>query len=196
MKMTEKEKMLASQLYNSRDPELIEMYHNARRLLRMFNTAESHDADAKTAALTELFGKLGKNVWIEAPFFCDYGENIVIGDNTFINFNAIFLDCNRISIGKNGLIGPNVQIYTAHHPLKASDRIKQNWDETDGTAIYHTAAAPVTIGDNVWIGGSCIVFPGVSIGDNTTIGAGSIVTKNIPANVLAFGNPCKVVRQL
>lgn len=190
--MTEKEKMLQGMNYNSRDRELIAMYHKARRLLKEYNLLDSHLTDERQRILSELLGNIEEGVWIETPFFCDYGENISIGSNTFVNTNCMFLDNNKITIGKNGLIAPYVQIYTASHPLKASDRIIEN----EGGASYLTSAEPVTIGDNVWIGGNSIIFPGVTIGDNVTIGAGSVVNKNIPDNVLAVGNPCKVLKEL
>jgi len=190
--MTEKQKMLNGANYNSRDPELLEKYHNARRLLKSFNNLNSDLLDERDNTLTELLKHKGKSVWIETPFFCDYGEFISIGENTFVNTNCMFIDNNNITIGKNGLIGPYVQIYTAEHPLKASDRIIKENDKTS----YLTSSKPVTIGDNVWIGGNSVIFPGVTIGNNVTIGAGSVVTKNIPDDVLAFGNPCKVQRKL
>ena len=190
--MTEKEKMLAGDYYNSRDPELISIYHKARKLLQAYNNLDSTLIEERERILGELFGNKGDKVWIETPFFCDYGENISIGNNTFVNTNCMFLDNNKITIGKNGLIAPYVQIYTASHPLKASERIIENGDESR----YLTSAKPVKIGDNVWIGGNSVIFPGVVIGDNVTIGAGSVVTKNIPDNVLALGNPCKVIKVL
>ena len=190
--MTEKDKMLNGEHYNSRDPELIGMYHRARKLLKVYNNLDSDLIVKREQILDELFEFKGKGVWIEAPFFCDYGENISIGENTFINTNCMFLDNNKISIGKNGLIAPYVQIYTAIHPLKASDRIVEN----DGESSYLTATKPVKIGNNVWIGGNSVICPGVSIGNNVTIGAGSIVTKSIPDNVLALGNPCEVAKEL
>lgn len=190
--MTEKEKMLNGDYYNSRDPELIRIYHRARKLLKVYNNLDSELMAEREQILNELFAFKGDGVWIESPFFCDYGENISIGANTFINTNCIFLDNNRITIGKNGLIAPYVQIYTASHPLKASKRIILNGKESG----YLTSAKPVIIGDNVWIGGNSIIFPDVTIGDNVTIGAGSVVANNIPDNVLALGNPCKVVKKL
>ena len=196
MSKTEKEKLLAGELYNSRDPELLALYHQARRLTAAFNSAASTETERKQALLTELLGRLGRHVWIEAPFYCDYGQHISIGDHTFINMNCVFLDNHYIRIGKNGLIAPGVHIYTALHPLRADDRIRSDWQEGDGTAIYRTQAAPVTIGDNAWIGGCAMIMPGVTIGDNATIGAHSVVTKDIPSNVLALGNPCRVVRTL
>lgn len=196
MASTEKEKMLAGKSYNSRDPELLKMYHRARKLTADFNNTPSDDPERKTNLLSELMAHRGEGVWIEAPFFCEYGAHLSIGDHTFVNMNCIFLDCHHIRIGKNGLIAPAVQIYTAYHPLPAEERIRSEWKKGDGTAVYRTQAAPVSIGDNVWIGGNTVIFPGVTIGDNTTIGAGSVVTKAIPANVLAYGNPCRVVREL
>lgn len=190
--MTEKEKMLNGDTYNSRDPELIEMYHKARRLIKKFNNLDSDNLENRNQILVDLLCFKGGNVWLEAPFFCDYGAHISIGENTFVNTNCIFLDDNEISIGKNGLIGPYVQIYTATHPLKATDRIVQH----GSTTRYLTSSKPVTVGDNVWIGGNSIIFPGVTVGNNVTIGAGSVVTKNIPGNVLAYGNPCKVIREI
>lgn len=190
--MTEKEKMLTGDNYDSRDSELIKMYHKARTLLKEYNNLNSELILERERILNELFEFKGTGVWIETPFFCDYGENISIGENTFVNTNCMFLDNNKITVGKNGLIAPSVQIYTAIHPLNASERIIENGNETH----YLTSTKPVTIGDNVWIGGNSVIFPGVTIGNNVTIGAGSVVTKDIPDNVLAFGNPCKVKKEL
>jgi len=190
--MTEKEKMLNSDFYNPRDPELLDVYHRARKLLNSYNTLDSKQMEQRAQILTELLAYKGTDVWIEAPFFCDYGVNISIGANTFVNTNCMFLDDNKIIIGENGLVAPYVQIYTANHPLKASDRIVRSGDKIH----YQTSSKPVIIGDNVWIGGNAIILPGVTIGDNVTIGAGSVVTRDLPDNVLAFGNPSKVVREL
>ncbi|HPE82472.1 MAG TPA: sugar O-acetyltransferase [Aequorivita sp.] len=190
--MTEKEKMLNGDYYDSRDPELIKMYHKARKLLKQYNNIDSELIQERDQILNELFEFKGQGVWIETPFFCDYGENISIGENTFVNTNCMFLDNNKISIGKNGLIAPYVQIYTASHPLKASERLINR----ENRSRYLTSTKPVKIGNNVWIGGNSVIFPGVTIGNNVTIGAGSIVTKNIPDNVLAFGNPCEVKKEL
>ncbi|MCX2718117.1 sugar O-acetyltransferase [Lentiprolixibacter aurantiacus] len=190
--MTEKDKMLNGENYNSRDPELLGIYHKTRKLLQEYNTLDSELTEERGYILKSLLGQVGKGVWIETPFFCDYGENISIGANTFINTNCIFLDNNAISIGKNGLIAPYVQIYTATHPLKASERILK---DKNGSR-YLTSTKPVSIGDNVWIGGNTVIFPGVEIGNNVTIGAGSLVTKSLPDNVLAFGNPCRIIKQL
>ncbi|RIW18371.1 sugar O-acetyltransferase [Algoriphagus lacus] len=186
------QKMLDGESYDSRDPELLELYHRARALILEHNTCDSRDLERRKDLLNQLLGKVEKGVWIEIPFFCDYGVNIEIGENTFVNTNCLFLDDNKIKIGKNGLIAPYVQIYTATHPLKAADRIYKDGE----SSRYHTSTKPVAIGDNVWIGGNSVIFPGVTIGNNVTIGAGSVVTQDIPDDVLAFGNPCKVVKPL
>ncbi|MDH5598306.1 MAG: sugar O-acetyltransferase [Cyclobacteriaceae bacterium] len=191
--MTEKEKMLQGEYYNSRDEELIKMYHRARKLMQSYNNLDSENSGKRIEILKNLLGNIEEGVWIEAPFFCDYGENISIGANTFINCNCIFLDDNIIKMGKNGLIGPHVQIYTASHPLNAHERIVANGE---GNNTYRTFSKPVIIGDNVWIGGNTSIMPGVRIGNNVTIGAGSVVTKDIPDDVLAFGNPCRVKRKI
>lgn len=184
--------MLRGDPYNSRDPELLAMYHRVRKLLQRYNLLDSEMLEERDCLLSDILGYKGAGVWIESPFFCDYGANISIGENTFVNTNCTFLDNNTIEIGSNGLIAPNVQIYTASHPLKASERIIREGDESR----YLTSARPVKIGDNVWIGGNTVIFPGVTIGDNVTIGAGSVVTGDLPDNVLAFGNPCIIRRQL
>lgn len=141
-----------------------------------------------------MLGSRGKNLWITAPFYVDYGVNIHFGNNCEVNMNCTFLDDNRITIGDNALIAPNVQIYTAFHPTNAKDRFGE--PRADGSfAFCKTQTAPVTIGDNVWIGGGAIILPGVTIGDNVVIGAGSVVTKDIPSDSVACGNPCRVVRK-
>lgn len=188
--MKEKEKMLAGQLYDCGDEELIDRWHEAKQLQKEYNNTISTDSEKLDQILQKLIGTRGENVWISAPVFVDYGENIHIGDNVEINMNCVFLDCNRIDIGNNCGIGPAVQIYTVSHPIKANERLAEN------STFWKSQTAPVKIGNNVWIGGGSIILPGVTIGDNTTIGAGSVVTKDIPNNVLAVGNPCRVVRDL
>ena len=193
--MTEREKMLAGLLYDCGDSELLAQWHKAKDLIRSYNQIDSSNLEEKNAILTELLGGKGKNLWITAPFFVDYGNNIYFGNNCEVNMNCTFLDDNKIIIGDNVLIAPNVQIYTAFHPLNAIDRFGEI--KEDGTFEFcKTQTAPVTIGDNVWIGGGVIILPGVTIGDNVVIGAGSVVTKDIPSNFLAFGNPCKVIKSL
>ncbi len=192
--MTEREKMLAGQLYDCGDPELLARWHKAKDLMRDYNRTDSADMEMKEKILTELLGGRGKNLWITAPFYVDYGNNIYFGNNCEVNMNCTFLDDNRIVIGDNALIAPNVQIYTAFHPHHAEDRF--GLPQEDGSfAFCRTQAAPVIIGDNVWIGGGAIILPGVTIGDNVVIGAGSIVTGDIPDNVIAYGSPCHVMRQ-
>lgn len=188
--------MLAGEMYNPRDPELIDIYYRARKLLRSYHQLEIGDNKGRNDILKQLLGYKGDQIWIETPFFCDYGENIFIGEETFINTNCILLDDNYIRIGKNGLLGPYVQIYTASHPLSASDRIFPAEERPPNFPAYKTYSQAVSIGDNAWIGGNTVIMPGVTIGHNVTIGASSIVTKDIPDNVLALGNPCKVVKTL
>lgn len=192
--MTEREKMLAGQLYDCGDPELLTQWHRAKDLMRDYNRADSADLQEKERILGELLGGRGKNLWITAPFYVDYGNNIYFGDNCEVNMNCTFLDDNRIVIGNHALIAPNVQIYTAFHPTNALDRFGE--PREDGSfAFCRTQTAPVIIGDRVWIGGGAIIMPGVTIGDNVVIGAGSVVTKDIPSNVIAYGSPCRVVRE-
>ena len=190
---TERERMLAGEPYDSRDPALLARYRLARQLLRDLAAPNAEDHEVKNRLLTQLLGRLGRDVWIELPFFCDYGENIHLGDGVFINYNCVLLDDNRIEVGDHVLIGPAVQIYTATHPLLAADRISGG---EAGQAPYVTRTAPVRIGAQAWIGGGAILLPGVEIGARTTIGAGSVVTRSIPADVFAGGNPCRVIREL
>lgn len=144
--------------------------------------------------MNELLGGKGKNLWITAPFFVDYGNNIYFGNNCEVNMNCTFLDDNIIRIGDNALIAPNVQIYTAFHPTNAIERFGE--PKEDGSFEFcKTQTAPVTIGNNVWLGGGAIIMPGVTIGDNVVIGAGSVVTRDIPDNFIAYGNPCRVMRE-
>jgi len=188
--------MMAGELYDSRDPELIELYHRARDLMQRLNGISSREMKAKDGILRELFGDFGEEAWVETPFYCDYGINISIGKRTFVNVNCMFMDCNTITLGNNVLVGPNVQIYTAFHPLLARDRVRCEPALHRAEAPYVTQTKAVAIGDNVWIGGSSIIMPGVSIGDNVTVGAGSIVTRNLPADVLAYGQPCRIRKVL
>ena len=192
--MTEKDKMLAGKLYDPGDKELITRWHLAKKLMKEYYAADSSDKELLTKILDQLLGSHGKNVWITAPFSVDYGENIHLGNNIEINLNCTFLDCNTITIGDNSGIGPNVQIYAVGHPVDPNERLGKS--EDGEFTFWRSCTAPVTIGSNVWIGGNSTILPGVTIGDNTTIGAGSVVTKSIPANCLAVGNPCKVIRKI
>ena len=192
--MTEREKMLSGQLYNCGDPELLNQWHKARNLTRDYSLVDSVNMEEKDRILNQLLGGRGKNLWITAPFYVDYGNNIYFGNNCEVNLNCTFLDSNEIRIGDNALIAPNVQIYTAFHPTNAADRFGP--PNPDGSFSFcKTQSAPVTIGNNVWIGGGAILLPGVTIGDNVVIGAGSVVTKDIPSNSVALGNTCRVVRE-
>lgn len=192
--MTEREKMLAGKLYDCGDRELLTQWHKAKDLARDYNLCDSKDLEKKDNILKQLLGGRGKNLWITAPFYVDYGNNIYFGNNCEVNMNCTFLDDNKIIIGDNALIAPNVQIYTAFHPTNARDRFGEV--KEDGSFEFcKTQTAPVIIGDNVWIGGGAIIMPGVTIGSNVVIGAGSIVCKDIPDDVIAFGNPCRVIRK-
>ena len=188
--------MLRGDVYDTRDPELLAMAHRARALLADYAAAPSTDFDARRQVLTSLLGSVGDDVWIELPFFCDYGVHVHIGPTTFVNANCVFLDSAEIRIGANVLLAPGVQLLTATHPLRAADRVVPAAERVNGRSPYRTHARPITIGNDVWIGAGTIVFPGVTIGDATTIGAGSLVTSDVPAHSLAFGQPCRVQRSL
>lgn len=186
--------MLAGQRYDCGDEELLTQWHRAKDLIRDYNRIDSANAQEKERILSELLGGKGENLWITAPFFVDYGNNIYFGDDCEVNMNCTFLDDNVIRIGNHALIAPNVQIYTAFHPTNAADRFGA--PREDGSfAFCKTQTAPVIMGDNVWIGGGAILMPGITIGDNVVIGAGSVVTRDIPSNVIAYGNPCRVIRE-
>lgn len=191
--MTEKEKMLSGIEYDCGDAELLSLWHKAKDLANKYNNLMSADLRGKEILLREMLGSIGKSVWIAPPFYVDYGKNIYIGNNCEINMNCTFLDDNRIQIGDHALIAPNVQIYTAFHPTNAINRFGK--PKEDGSfAFCKASTAPVIIGDNVWIGGGAIILPGVTIGDNVVIGAGSVVTRDISDNLVAVGNPCRVMR--
>jgi maltose O-acetyltransferase len=185
MTKTEREKMLANEPYRAFDSELNQMTAKTQELLQVFNTTLHHEAKNRRVILHSLLGAIGPNVEIKPPFFCDYGCHIFMGDNVFMNYDCVILDCNYVHIGDNVLMAPKVQIYTAYHPIDPIVRL---------TGVE--MAAPIAIGNNVWIGGGAIICPGVTIGDNVTIGAGSVVTKDIPANVVAVGNPCRVFKSV
>ncbi|WP_456274585.1 maltose acetyltransferase domain-containing protein [Bacillus sp. AK031] len=181
---TEKEKMLAGEMYNPADPQLIEERVNARRLTRLYNNSLETDED-RPAMLKELLGSTGEQVCIEPSFRCDYGSNIHVGENFFANFDCVFLDVCDIRIGENCQVAPGVHIYTATHPLNPVER---NSGKEYGK--------PVMIGDNVWIGGQSVINPGISIGNNVVIASGSVVTKDVPDNVVIGGNPARVIKQI
>lgn len=183
--MTEKNKMLSGKLYNPADRILIEERNKARLLFQKINNTGEEKVKERNKLFRELLGSSEKGLWIEAPFYCDYGYNIKVGKNFFMNFNCCILDVMEVKIGNNVLIGPNVQIYTATHPLDAKTR--RSWLEF---------AKPVSIGNDVWIGGAAIICPGVTIGNGVVIGAGSVVTKDIPDHIVVAGNPARKIKNI
>ncbi|WP_434512289.1 sugar O-acetyltransferase [Desulfitobacterium sp. AusDCA] len=183
--MTEKEKMLSGKLYTAQDKELAHDNKNARRLTRLFNQTNEDKFDKRIVYLKELFGSTGENIWIEPAFHCDYGRNIFIGENFYANYDCIIIDVCPVTIGNHVFFGPRVCVYTATHPIDA---------EVRATGLEY--GKPVTIGNDVWLGGNTIINPGITIGSNVVIGSGSVVTKDIPSGVIAAGNPCRVLRPI
>jgi maltose O-acetyltransferase len=181
----EKEKMLAGKLYNALDTELAAERRKCRLLTSALNHSKDDEQEQRSRILAALLPNAGAGLWIEPPFYCDYGSNIFMGERVFFNFNCVVLDVARVRIGSRTLFGPNVQIYTAMHPINPEER-----------ASGLEFAKPITIGSDVWVGGSAVICPGVTIGDRSIIGAGSVVTKDIPADVIAAGNPCRVKRPI
>lgn len=184
MVKSEKDKMLSGDYYNASDEELVKERDYARSLAFEFNHTRLSDKEKKQEILKQLIVAKGSFL-IEAPFYCDYGYNIEVGENFYANYGCTILDVNKVKIGDNVLLAPNVQIYTATHPIATMERLTGK-----------EYAKPIVIGNNIWIGGGAIICPGVKIGDNVTIGAGSVVTKDIPDNVVAAGNPCSVIRNI
>lgn len=182
---SEKDKMISGKLYKAFGEELLSERQQAKELIFEYNALRPSQMEQRDRLLEQLLGKTGGTFFIEPPFRCDYGYNIEIGENFYSNYNLTILDCAKVTIGNNVLIGPNVGIYTAGHPVHYELRNQE-----------YEYAFPICIGDNVWIGGSVVINPGVTIGANAVIGSGSVVTKNIPDNVIAAGNPCKVLRKL
>jgi len=181
---TEKQKMLAGELYDPGDPQLIAERRRCRELLKLLNDSREGQDEERQRLLAELFGRT-TDAWIQPPFYCDYGTNISLGAKVCFNFNCVVLDVMPVTIGDNVLFGPAVQLYTATHPINAAER-------RTGLEL----AKPISIGSDVWIGGGTIICPGVTIGDRSVIGAGSVVTRSIPTDVTAAGNPCRVIRSL
>ncbi|MGE5707325.1 MAG: sugar O-acetyltransferase [Bacteroidota bacterium] len=182
---SEKEKMLAGELYSPLDPELKAERKRARRLTRLFNETTEEEESKRAEILGALFGRMGAGCEIEPPFRCDYGGNISLGEGVFMNFGCIILDVCPVVLGNHVLVGPGVQFLAATHPLSPSVR-------SSGLE----SGAPITVGDRVWIGGGAILLPGVTIGEGSVIGAGSVVTRSIPPGVVAAGNPCRVIKEL
>jgi maltose O-acetyltransferase len=179
---TERDKMLAGELYNPLDPELVAGRERARDLCQALNATREGDVDERRGITRELFGAGGDSVWMQPPFYCDYGANIELGERVFFNFNCIVLDVCKVTIGSYTLFGPAVQILTPVHPMNAALRRSQEFGK------------PVTIGTDVWVGAGALILPGVTIGSRTVIGAGSVVTRDVPDDVFAAGNPCRVIR--
>jgi len=183
--MTEKEKMLSGELYDPEDPILVAERHHARLLFQQINQMTDVQKKERNQLFYQLFGTAGENLWIEPPFYCDYGYNIKLGKQVFMNFNCCILDVMEVHIGDQTMLGPNVQIYTATHPMNANERCSGR-----------EFAKPIRIGRQVWIGGGAIICPGVTIGDGVVIGAGAVVTKDVPDNVFVAGNPARVIKEI
>jgi len=181
---TERQKMLAGELYDPMDHELVATRERARDLCQTLNATREAEHDERRRILKDLFGEGGDTVWMQPPFFCDYGSNIELGERVFFNFNCIVLDVCRVRIGSFSLFGPAVQIYTPMHPFNAELRRRQEFGK------------PVEIGSDVWVGGGAIILPGVRIGSRAVIGAGSVVTRDVPDDAFAAGNPCRVIREI
>src|SRR5690348_15168050 len=181
---TEREKMLAGELYDPLDLDLVAARTRARDLCQALNATREADDEERRRILRALFATGGDTVWMQPPFYCDYGSNIELGERVFFNFNCVVLDVCRVRIGSFTLFGPAVQIYTPMHPLDAELRRREEYGK------------PVDIGDDVWVGGGAIILPGVRIGSRSVIGAGSVVTRDVPDDVFAAGNPCRVIRRL
>jgi maltose O-acetyltransferase len=182
---SEKEKMLNGELYDAEDPELVAERERARELLRAYNATTEAESDRRDALLADLFGSVGESTHVEPPFRCDYGYNIHVGANFYANFDCAFLDVREIRFGENCFLGPGVHAYAATHPIDAAERV--NGPEY---------GKPVTVGDDVWIGGRAVLNPGVTVGDRAVIGAGAVVTEDVPADVVVQGNPAEVVKRL
>ena len=183
--MTEREKMLNGKPYKSFEDKLLGERQYAKEMIFDFNSLRPSEIEKRNEIIKKLFSNVSDNFFIEPPFRCDYGYNISIGENFYTNYNCTILDCAKVTIGDNVLFAPNVSLFTAGHPIHSEPR---------NAGIEY--AFPITIGDNVWIGGNVVVNPGITIGDNVVIGSGSVVTKDIPSNSIAVGNPCKVIREI
>ena len=181
---SERDKMLAGELYDPLDPELVAGRERARDLCQALNGTREGERDERRRILAALFGAGGDSVWMQPPFYCDYGANIELGERVFFNFDCVVLDVCPVRIGDFTLFGPAVQIYTATHPMNAAQRRREE------------AGKPIEIGSDVWVGGGAIILPGVRIGSRAVIGAGSVVTRDVPEGVFAAGNPCRVIREI
>ena len=183
--MTEREKMLAGELYSAADPELRKMHLRSKKLFGKYNKINPANEKKQDRLIKKMLGSIGGKIRIQPPFYCDYGVNVSVGDNFFANYGCIILDVCKVTIGKNFMIAPNVSIFAATHPVKAQERY-------NGVEL----GKPVTIGDNCWIGGGAIINPGVTLGDNVVVASGAVVTKSFGSNVVIGGNPAKVIKEL
>lgn len=183
--MNEKEKMLAGKFYSPSDERLTKEHNHAQRLTRLFNSSTEEQEEYRVKLLKELFGSTGGRVYVKPSFHCDYGYNIHVGENFYANFDCVILDVCKVTIGRNCMLAPRVCIYTATHPIDSKERVS-------GLEF----GKPVTIGDNVWIGGNAVINPGVTIGDNVVIASGAVVVKDVPNNVIVGGNPAKIIRNI
>jgi maltose O-acetyltransferase len=181
---SELEKMLAGEMYYSLDPQLVQLRERARDLCWELNATRESEPELRRRLLIDLFGQGGDSVWMQPPFYCDYGSNILLGERVYFNFNCVVLDVCQVRVGDCTLFGPAVQIYTAMHPMNAELRRQQEYGK------------PVEIGHDVWVGGNAVICPGVTVGSRSVIGAGSVVTRDIPEGVFAAGNPCRVIREI
>ena len=191
--MTEKEKMIQGLLYDSSDPELAASRTRAQKITKEYNQTERPDKTLRYDLLKELFGHIGERCYIEPTFRCDYGYNISVGENFYMNYDCLLLDIAPITIGDNCMIAPGVHIYSATHPIPYKERNEQM---IAGKSICLEFGKPVTIGHNVWIGGRSVILPGVTIGDGAIIAAGSVVTKDVPANTIYGGNPAQLIKTI
>ena len=183
--MTEREKMLAGELYSPADPELRKMHFRSKKLYTKFNKVNPINHKKQNKILKKLLGSTGEKIHIQQPFYCDYGCNISVGENFFANYGCVILDVNRVTIGKNCMLAPCVKIFSATHPVKAEERY-------NGVEL----GLPITIGDNCWIGGGAIINPGVTLGNNVVVASGAVVTKSFGDNVLIGGVPARVIKEL
>ena len=193
---TEMEKCLTGEWYDCHNQVFLDLKSKTHKLMMKYNSLPYDNKEDKRNILKDMLASVGANVSVANPFVCDYGCNIHIGDNVTINTSCTFVDCNKITIGSNVLIAPNVQLYTATHPIDLEERLFPIETEDGVKWVRRTYALPITIEDGCWIGGGTIILGGVTIGYGSVIGAGSVVTKDIPANSLAVGNPCKVIRKI
>ena len=183
----------SSDFLETADSDTLKQIARTRELTREYYFSDYGDIEKRTSILRELLGGIGENVLIDTPFHCDYGKNIFLGNDVIINMNCTFVDNKTIRIGDRVLIASNVQMYTSSHPVLPQERLVPDWMERQ-TTFFRTYARPIEIENNVWIGGGCILLPGVTIGENSVIGAGSVVTRPVPPNCVAVGNPCRVIR--